>query len=114
MINSKSFEIKKQHEENIEKMRWDHEERMKELECKEIIEINKREKNNQPEHDVLLIKIKQKYQFERVRMEHEFQIKMMQEQYKYEEEMMMLDNEKEIKRLEFENYELGKNNKNNK
>ena len=33
MINSKSFEIEKQHEENIEKMRCDHEERMKELTC---------------------------------------------------------------------------------
>ena len=100
MINSKRFEIEKQHEENIEKMRCDHNIRMTELDCQEKIEINEREKNNQREHDVLLIKIKQKYQFERVRMDHEFQIKMMQEQYKYEEKMMMLDNELEIKRLE--------------
>lgn len=114
MINTKSFDIKKQHEENIKKMRCDHEIRMTKLDHQEKIEINEREKNNQPEHDVLLIKIKQKYQFERVRMDHEFQIKMMQEQYEYEEKMIMLDNELEIKRLEFENYELGKNNKNNK
>ena len=99
MINSKRFEIEKQHEENIKEMRYDHEERMTELDSREEMEI-KREKNNQREYDALLIKIKQKYQFERVRMEHEFQIKMMQEQYKYEEKMMMLDNELEIKRLE--------------
>ena len=33
MINSVRFEIEKQHKENIEKMRCDHEERMKELTC---------------------------------------------------------------------------------
>ena len=39
MINSERFEIEKQHEENMVKMRFDHEERMKELDLREKMEI---------------------------------------------------------------------------